>query len=162
MALWVSNTSPLIFLSKLDRLNILQTLVPKLTIPEYVYTEITRKDDLPANVIKKACEDWIQVQDVVDSEKVRIAMADIHRGEAEAIVLAQELKADFLLIDDQDARRFALRCGMKIIGTVGILLVAKKKSLILNIKPELEKLISHNFRINQKFLSRILYEAGEQ
>ena len=62
-------------------------------------------------------------------------------GEAEAIVLSEELHADFLLIDDLKGRKFATRLGLVVVGSVGILLKAKKKGIINEVKPYLEKLI---------------------
>lgn len=161
MTIWVSNTSPLIFFSRLERLDILKKIAPNLIVPKGVISEIMAKQDSVSLVIEKACQEWITTESVSDIRLLEVVSANLHRGEAEAIVLAKEKKADLILLDDQEARRFATRCGLKVIGTLGLLLVAKNKKLISLIKPELDKLVSFGFRINARLIKHILTEAGE-
>src|SRR5206468_103535 len=84
--------------------------------------------------------DFIKVAEVSDLARVAVLSEELDRGEAEAIVLAKELAVDLLLIDETLGRRVALREGVKIIGLVGILLVAKRNGIIPSVKQLLDRL----------------------
>ena len=83
-------------------------------------------------------------------------------GEAEAIALALELKADELLIDERLGRREAVRLGLSITVVLGVLLIAKNRGLIAKVKPIMESLISQaNFRISHQLYEEVLQTANE-
>ena len=83
-------------------------------------------------------------------------------GEAEAISLAIELTADLVLLDEKDARLVAVKYNLKPLGTIGILIKAKKKGEISRLKTEIDKLITEgNFRVSPDIYNRALIEAGE-
>jgi hypothetical protein len=103
----------------------------------------------------------MQVRDVTDHSMVNLVQASLHTGEAEVIVLATELHAEWLVMDDQDARRFANRCGLKTVGTLGILLAAKQDGKILSLQSEIERLVVLGFRINSRLVTAVLQRAGE-
>ena len=78
-------------------------------------SEIAEKPDAAAQAVQAACTTWMQIRNVTDQTAVTLVQAALHKGEAEVIVLAAELHAERLVLDDQDARRFADRCGLKVI-----------------------------------------------
>lgn len=87
----------------------------------------------------------------------------LDRGEAEAIALALELKAEELLIDERLGRREANRLGVPIIGVLGILLVAKRRTLINAVQPVVDALISKaGFRVSLQLYEQVLQAAGEK
>lgn len=86
---------------------------------------------------------------------------DIGAGEAEAIVLALEQRPSVVLIDDLKARRFAKMNNLDVIGTMGILLKAKKYNLIQEIKPLIATLLLNEIRISAKIIEMTLQAAGE-
>lgn len=84
-------------------------------------------------------------------------------GEAEAIALAKELKAELLLIDEKIGREFAVAEHIDCKGAVGILIDAKKKGLILSLKPLLDDLVTNlKFRLSERIYQLALKKAGEQ
>lgn len=117
----VSNTSPLIFLAKLDAFGLLACFTA-ISIPTAVLKECEGLE-LPKSI------------NVVDlGAKAQAAahanLGRLHRGELEAIVLAAQIKADYVLMDDAKARSFAKTKGVKPMGTIGVLLLANKQGLL--------------------------------
>jgi predicted nucleic acid-binding protein len=86
----------------------------------------------------------------------------LDRGEAEAIALATDLHADFVLIDEQEGRQLASRTGLAVTGVLGVLLRAKRAGEIAAVKPEMNSLRSRaNFFVSSELEMRILAAAGE-
>ena len=161
MSIWVVNTSPLVFLGNLGRLELLRHEGREVYIPRAVAEEIAEKPDAAAQAVQAACATWMQVRNVTDQTAVTLVQASLHKGEAEAIVLATELHAERLVMDDQDARRFADRCGLTAIGTLGILLAAKQRGGIASLRAEINALASLGFRANPRLVTAVLQGAGE-
>ena len=86
----------------------------------------------------------------------------VDAGEASAITLAHEIESDYIVIDDLQARRLAIKLGLTVIGTLGILLKAKQNGLILSLRPVLEQIKQTDFRITATLIKAILFDAGEQ
>jgi predicted nucleic acid-binding protein len=161
MSIWVVNTSPLVFLGHRGRLELLRHEGREVCIPRAVAEEIAEKPDAAAQAVQDACAAWMQVRQVTDHMAVALVQAALHTGEAEAIVLATELQAERLVLDDQDARRFALRCGLKIIGTLGILLAAKQRGAISSLREEINALAALGFHAHPQLVAAVLQRAGE-
>ncbi|MBI3166600.1 MAG: DUF3368 domain-containing protein [Chloroflexi bacterium] len=159
MSLWVADAGPLIFLAKLDRLNLLGN--EDIRVPAAVMMEIGAKADEACKRIEQAANTWIKVQEVTNRETVQLLLAGLDLGEAEVIALAKEVNADFVLLDDLDARRFARRVGLSAIGTIGILLTARLKGDIPSLREEIARLQTHGFRISKFLLDEVLKTAGE-
>lgn len=158
----VSDTSPIINLAAIRRLELLPALFGKVIIPQKVFEEIVvAGHGLPgAEEIQAAA--WVEVQSVRNQQKVSTLLAKIHPGEAEAIVLSLELKADVVLLDDADARAVAQALGATYTGLLGVLLRAKKQGLLLKVGPVLSELLElTSFRIFQEVYRQTLILAGE-
>jgi predicted nucleic acid-binding protein len=155
----VSNTTPLLSLLKINQLDLLKHLYGCIYIPEAVYKEIE------AGKNKKFYQDlskieWIKIVKIRDQKALKYFL-DLDSGEAEAIVLATELMADLIIIDEKLGRFHAKHAELKITGTIGVLLKAKSEGLIDRIKPLLNELIEMDIWISDKLKNEILEIARE-
>jgi predicted nucleic acid-binding protein len=154
----VSDSTVLIALSSLGVLEILKNLYGRIIIPEAVYKELVRGEGKPGSEIGSI--DWIDVRTLAPQFKKYLEF-DLDEGEAETIALSEEIGADLILIDDYWARKIAEYKSLKYTGTLGILLKAKKKGLIKEIKSILNELINKGFWISTELCNAVLKEAGE-
>jgi predicted nucleic acid-binding protein len=161
----VSDTSVITNLAAINCLEILSSLYGKVIIPEAVYSELTNNDiPVPGGREVQQAE-WIEVKSVGDRQLVNRIEGEekLDLGESEAIVIALEIKADLLLIDERRGREVANRKGLKITGLLGVLIEAKQKNIITRIKPLIDELITtYQFRLSQPLYDKIMTMAGEQ
>lgn len=122
----VSNTTPLISLLKISKLNILKELYSEIAIPAAVFQEIEmgRNKKYYQDLSKI---DWINIIEIKDKQAVKYFL-DLDEGEAEAIVLATEIEADLIILDEKLGRFHAKHTDLKVTGTVGCYL--KLSSLV--------------------------------
>ncbi len=105
---------------------------------------------------------WISVRNSSLTQLVEQLLVDLDAGESEAIAHAQELKADYLLTDDSEARKIAQTLGLRVTGSIGILIRAKASGLILEVKDLLDQLIvKAGFWVNKNLYKSILESLGE-
>ncbi len=156
----VSNSSILIHLSRIGKLWLLKEIFGKVVIPKAVYKECTIGDKIGSEEIKRS--GWIEVQEIKNQNFKNLLQIFLDEGESEAIVLAFEVNADLILLDEAEARRIAKNLGLKVTGTIGILLKAKKLGLITNLRKEIELLRETGFWISETLIHKILQEAGEE
>jgi len=107
---------------------------------------------------KKA--NWLQVTPLHDPSRADL-LSDLDRGEAEAIALTQELRANLVIIDERLARKHARRLGLKLTGTLGVLLEAKNRGYIGAIKPLIEQLVQGGIRLGEEVIAEALKLAKE-
>lgn len=159
----VTNSTPLIELSKINRLELLQEVYNSIYIPEEVYTEVVVNGIGKPGAVEVEAAGWIFCQSVTSKDHVFILhnQTSIDLGECGAIVLAQEIGADRIIIDDRVARQVAIAKGLSIIGTVGVLRVAKAKRIIPAVKPILDDLRSNGTRISDRLYYQTLATEGE-
>lgn len=131
----VVNTSPIIYLSSINQISLLKKLFQKVFIPDAVKREVLSggKDSFGVREIKG--EKWIKTQTIKNELAKKYLLTDIDDGEAEVIILAEELKVSTIIMDDRLGRRIAKLRGFNVIGTLRILVAAKEKGLITEIKP---------------------------
>lgn len=126
----VSNTSPILNLAIVGRLHLLRDQFRELLIPPAVLRELRIDADLPgAPLIRAACDDgWLRVVTPSNPALIAVLGQTLDGGEAEAIALAVEKKADWLLLDERAARQAAAALSLSVTGVVGILLKAYRGS----------------------------------
>jgi predicted nucleic acid-binding protein len=157
----VCNTSPLILLAKIGRLDTLIQLYHEPMIPQAVEDELG----------KKPGQEYDQVQTFLKEGKLKLKRVseknlagipvDLGRGEREAIALALSVGADLVIIDDQEGRLVARGKNLSVTGTVGVLIEAKERGYIPSLGPELDRLIEARMWVGEVFYHRILKEYGE-
>lgn len=161
----VCDTSPITNLAAIGQLDLLQQLYTSLIIPTAVYNEMVMVNKPVPGAVEVQTLPWIQTKLVVDSEQVRAireSQENIDLGEAEAIVLALELQADLLLMDERRGRAVATSYGLNITGLLGVLLQAKQNGLIPTVKLVMDQLIERaDFRVSSQLYEAILRCAGE-
>lgn len=142
-------------------LYLLQELFDRIVVPQAVYDElVTTAQNRPgAAEIRQA--HWIGVRKVSERTSIDYLRADLDPGEAEALVLAMEIGTDRLLVDETKARLAAELLGIPYIGTIGILLLAKRLNKIEAIGPVLSRLRAEQFYISEKVYVTALQQAGE-
>ncbi len=148
----ISNTSPLIGLEHIGQLHLLQELFGRVIVPPAVVREVGSTTTLPG---------WIEQRSLAQAVGPHILRASLGAGESEVISLALEVQARLLILDDRPARRLTQALHLGVIGTVGILLAAKRRSLVPEIRPSLDALLQHDFRISQRLYEQVLSDAGE-
>jgi predicted nucleic acid-binding protein len=150
----VSNTGPLIALSHISKLELLPLLFSEVKVPLSVYEEFNYKGNvkLPDGIkIEK-------VEKVVDS----FLKEKLDRGEREVITLSVEEHPDYVLIDERKGRKIAeLYYHLPIVGTSGLLLMAKKRGLIKEVKPLLNEIRDNGYFISNQIYELTLNKAGE-
>jgi predicted nucleic acid-binding protein len=125
----ISDTTPLNYLILIGRIEILPQLYERVVIPQAVVKEMLSSDSpSPVSTWASNPPDWTTVRQV--STVPNTQMAEIEEGEKEAIILAEELMADLVLLDDLRARQIAQARGLKVVGTLGLLSDGARRGLI--------------------------------
>ena len=157
----IVNSTPLIALSNIGKLEILRELYKEIYIPQAVYNEVTEKNDKASQSIKTALN-WIHVESIQDTGMYILYKAKLHAGEVEVMILAQESpESDLLIIDDYAARKTAKFLGLEVTGTMGVLIKAKINGVISEVKPLLNALQANDFYISEQVMELVLKQAGE-
>jgi predicted nucleic acid-binding protein len=149
----ISNSSPLIALTQIGRLDLLHQLHSHVLVPPAVAREV--EPTVPK------LPDWLLVQALAHPRQPLIVSGSIGPGEHEVISLGLEIGAERLILDEQPARRLATSLGLRVIGTVGLLLAAKDRGFLTKIKPELDRLLAVRFFMDQELYDRAIGQAGE-
>ncbi len=156
----VCDTSPLICLAALDKIELLDIFYPEWCVPEAVFHEST-VDQMPfSSKLRTTLQDHLKIASGRD--KVSLYEIYVDRGEAEVIALAEEVNAELILMDDKKGRRFAELKGFKVLGTVGLLIKAKQRGVLDELKPSLDRLMSSGIRISNQLFMEALKLAGER
>ncbi len=146
----VSDTSCLILLEKINRLNLLHKLFGEITITQIV-----------ADEFGKALPDFIKVENPENFNYQKILESFVHTGEASSLALALEKNDSLLIVDDNKARREAKQLKLKFTGTLGILILAKKKGFINSFAKVLREIENTDFRISESLLEKAKQKAKE-
>jgi uncharacterized protein len=164
----ISDTSPLIWLAKVGKINLLKDLFVEVIIPQEVYIETVEKGlqygFTDAQIIKECInEGWIKLSKLNPKDqslqKISEHAFEIHSGEAQAIVLAREMKL-LLLMDESAGRAFAEAWGLEVKGTIYVIISALRKGLIneAEAKETVLTMVTKGFRLEPTLLARLIIE----
>jgi len=158
----VSNASPLINLARIGQLALLPRLFGRLLLPQAVWQEVVEdgRGQPGAEEIRRAV--WIERAAVSNQPLIHSLRQDLDAGEAEAIALAIEIQADWLLMDERLGRETAQYFGLRYVGLVGILSAAKQRGDLKALRPLLDRLRDvAGFRVSSALYQQVLRDAGE-
>ena len=161
----VADTGPLIGLGRVGLLHLLRDLYDRILIPPTVRDELRPGSGRPGaeQCAESLAQGWLQVREPsptkAPSRSELVLVLD--PGEAEAILLAEEVKCRFLLIDERKGRAVAKRRGIAVVGVAGVLLAAKKRGLIDAVLPILKNLEQAGYRVSAKLIQEVARLAGE-
>ena len=158
----VSDSTVLIGLAKIGKLELLKQIFGEILIPNAVFVEVVEKGRGRPGGKEVENAKWIRKRTVRDRRTVEMFFAEMGRGEAEVLALGKEMHADWFLLDDERARNTATSAGFHVIGLGGILLLAKQLEFVSSLKPLLDELESKNFRLGIKIRKEILRKANER
>jgi uncharacterized protein len=153
----VSDAGPLIVLLKTNKLSILKELFRTVNVPTAVYNEITAKEQEKKLFLKI---EWIKLKKIKSDKDYLLLEKLIDRGEAEAIILAKELKTP-LLVDDAKARKYAILLNVEVIGTLGLLKLAKNHGVIPSVKTVIRDMLFEGYFIDSRLITKLLEDVGE-
>ena len=157
----IVNSTPLIALCHVNKLVVLKQLYGEIIIPKAVYDEISVKED---SICKKTVDeslDWIHVQEIQNQVAKTMFKSQLHDGEVEVMILAMEQQADVVIIDDQNAKKYAKYLKLPVTGTLGVLMKAKQNGYIFELKPILDSMIQNGIYIKENLVELCLKQVGE-
>ena len=161
----VSDTTPIISLMKIEQLYLLEKMFGYIVIPKAVYDELTVNEKFAKEILKIKEAEFVKVGEVKNDSSVNILrnVTGLDAGESEAIVMAGEKEADLLLMEEHKGRQVAKKLGIKITGTIGILLQAFDEGMMS--KEDVKKCIlvlkESNIRISDNLCKKV-YEYIEK
>lgn len=162
MPIAAADTSLLIAFSAIDRLDVLRGVFPEIGIPPAVVRELEAGDWKEAETVLRAIRlgTWMRVESARTPVFAVVPPANLGAGELEVLSLASPAGWT-ALIDDSDARKFAARIGVPVVGSLGIVARAKSLGLITAVRPLVEEMVGHGIHFHPDLISRFLQELGE-
>ena len=153
----ISNTTPLLALAGIGQLELLHTLYGEIIIPEAVVNEIIYE---PAKSMIAGME-WIRKACISDNSSKKLYSSRLHDGEVEVMILADELDAGLLIIDDNAAKKTAKFLGYSVTGTIGVLLRAKNEGMLEKLSPMINELVANGLYLSEEVIRLALSRANE-
>jgi predicted nucleic acid-binding protein len=145
----VADSVCLIALDGVGRLDILKNSFSKIYAPTKVISEFGKNPS------------WIEQKEILDRALFAVLATRIDPGEAEAIVLASELSASMVILDDKQARRLAGAMEVPVIGTLGVLLRAKTRGILPEVSPIIDRLRENGLYVTEELIRKVILLAGE-
>ena len=161
----VSNTSPLLNLAIVDHLSLMHEQFGEILIPQAVFEELRVEEGLPGSqsILEAIEKGWLEVKEAKDQIFVKVLRADLDKGEAEALALALQVKAERVILDEREGRRVAKSLGLKVIGVLGVLLRAQREGKLQSLKSAMDDLRKKaGFHISSDLYSYVLKKGGEK
>ena len=161
----VSNTSPILNLAIIGELTLLREQFGVILIPNAVLEELQVESNLPGSqAVREAVNaGWIRIETVKEDPLVRAMQRDLDRGEAEAIALALQVNAEWILMDERDGRKSAKSMKLNVVGVLGVLLKAKREGKLKSLSHAMNDLKEKaGFYVQDDLYSAILQKGNEE
>lgn len=155
----VANNTPLVALWALGRLDLLRDLFQEVLIPQTIEEEFLATETVARREALSAAF-WVRSIELLHPRRA-LAYVGLDRGEAAVLALAEELDARLVILDERKARRYAERMSIPLIGTVGVLLLAKETGLITSVKTSIAKLQDTGLYLAPSLVRKALEMADE-
>ncbi len=156
----IVNSTPIIALSKAGKLDILKSMYGRIIIPQAVFDEVTAKDD-SVRAMLLGNNDWIEVRSITNIAEKLAFRSRLHDGEVEVMILAREIEADLVVIDDYAARKTAEYIGLNLTGTVGVLIKARQNGYIDRVMPIVQVMEQNGIYYSERLKEQIRKIVGE-
>ena len=157
----VADASFLIGLCLISKWELLAQMVERLYVAPAVWEEVVVRGQGRPGAREMEQAGFIERRAIKDKQAVKMLQVFLGSGEAESLVLAQEVRCSLVFVDDLKARKAAQEAGLKTVGVAGFLLAAKQKGLVREIRSLLEALQQQDFRLSRVLVETVLREAGE-
>ncbi|BAZ03467.1 hypothetical protein NIES3974_00930 [Calothrix sp. NIES-3974] len=161
----ISNSSVLIALSSIGQLSVLTQRFPDgILIPRAVWCEVVETGAGRTGAVEVAAglNTWLSIQEAENKTLISVLQQNLDQGEAEAITLWLEQPSEALLLDEKKARQVARRMNLPILGTLGLLIWAKRQGVIFNLQEQLDALqTAAKFRLSQQVYNEALRQVRE-
>lgn len=155
----IADAGPLIAISRLHKLDLLPQIFGRVLVTDIVFAECTGRSDFPESSIIRKAVDLNQLE-LCASPDFSAFTQKIDAGEASAIAVAIDFGCG-VIMDDKAGRRMATNASVPVIGTVGVLVLAKRKNLISLLRPLLERLVSSGYFLSDEIIAAALQVSGE-
>jgi predicted nucleic acid-binding protein len=158
----VSDSSPLILYAKIGRLDLVETVYNEVFVPPEVWSEVVHRGGGRPGAVAVASADWIHAAPLTDPALANSLAEQVGRGEAEAIALALQMPhGTAILLDDQKGRTVARLRGLQVIGSGGLLVIAKQSGLIEAVRPLLSDLRTAGLYLSDGTMRELLSMVSE-
>jgi predicted nucleic acid-binding protein len=155
----IADAGPLIAFARLHQIGLLPQIFDRVFVTDVVFAECAGRADFPESAF---------IQEALTRKQLELCTAPnfsafaqkIDAGEASAIAVAIDFGCG-VLMDDKAGRKMATNAGISVIGTVGVLVLAKRKGLIPLVKPQLEKLLASGYFLSAEIIAAALDASGE-
>lgn len=154
----MADSSALITLATVDCPSVLGGLFGDVKAPKTAYDELTKRGKPQAAKLKEYLQNKVAQ---IEQNNIVLTSPQLGLGEIEAMILYKELNADALLVDDKKAKRVASANGIVTVGSIGVLIRAKQKGLLSQIKPLLDCINESQIYMSGELYKLALMEAGE-
>ncbi len=151
----VCNSTVLVHLSAMGRLDLLRDIFGEIYIPNEVYEEVVTRGANRAGMMEVSNASWINVQRITNHLAFEVLSTTLGAGESACIVLAFEIGADLVILDDRQARLRAQMQGLNVTGTVGVLMVAAEQGKT-EFEQALDSLLATGFRLSPAEFQRVM------
>ncbi len=152
--IYISDTSSLIALERIEGWFLFEILFARVVVVREVVDEFNAK-------FRNRLPEWIEVRELSYNDVLEKPTMKLDSGEAASIALALETPRSTIIIDEEQGRKEAARRGLKVVGMLGVLQLAKNAGVIDLITPCIERLKNAGFRMSETLVQKILQQSGE-